>query len=104
MARAKTHADEPADFIAADPASPAIEDLNPRIDALEADLQARIVALAKLLPVAKPCKDCHGWRLLPNTLSFGQCLPSGRGLQAPLMRGDMDTCSLWPAESFKGRK
>ncbi len=54
-------------------------------------------------PQPRVCATCHGFRAMAIP-AFGQCLPSKRCSPAPLIRTDLDSCSLWPAEAYKGQR
>jgi len=54
-------------------------------------------------PSPRVCATCHGFRAMAVP-AFGQCLPSKRCSPAPLIRTDLDSCSLWPAEAYKGQR
>jgi hypothetical protein len=71
-----------------------------RLDALAARVAeleaARDAAPADVAPqIPEVCGNCQGWRALAGNPVFGQCMPSMKGLQSPLVTPNRSSCTGW---------
>ncbi len=46
-------------------------------------------------PILEVCGNCRHWAQSNMLQSFGQCMLSGKGFQAPLITTDRASCGSW---------
>lgn len=61
----------------------------------QADAPASAQELQPPPRIPEVCGNCEGWRALGGNPAFGQCLPSGKALQAPLVTPNRSSCTGW---------